>query len=169
MDLYKSLKSGLRFTTIGAPLLPGPAMKTTFAKKDTVRHDWFVLDATDKTLGRLASQVALRLRGKHKPIYTPHVDTGDCIIVVNAGKVRVTGNKEQAKQYHRHSGQPGHLHSTNLERVREIHPERLIENAVRGMMPRNSLGRAMLKKLHVYSGPEHNHQAQQPKPLELEA
>ena len=142
-------------------------MKTFSAKAGEVNHDWFVVDAADKTLGRLASEIAHRLRGKHKPEYTPHVDTGDNIIVVNAEKIRVTGNKLQDKMYHHHTGYVGHLKSISLEKQLAEHPERVIQSAVKGMLPRNPLGRAMFKKLHVYAGPEHPHAAQQPKALEL--
>ena len=142
-------------------------MKTYSAKPETVKRDWFVVDATDKVLGRLASEIAHRLRGKHKPVYTPHVDTGDYIVVINADKIRVTGNKEDDKLYHRHSGYPGGLKTVNLKDVRSKNADRIITNAVRGMLPKNPLGRAMLGKLRVYSGTEHNHQAQQPKTLEI--
>ncbi|NNF52545.1 MAG: 50S ribosomal protein L13 [Gammaproteobacteria bacterium] len=144
-------------------------MKTFSAKAGEVRGDWFVVDATGKTLGRLASELAQRLRGKHKPEFTPHVDTGDHIVVVNAQKIRVTGNKMQDKMYYKHTGYIGNLKSTNLEKLLAEHPERALENAVRGMLPKNSLGRAMFKKLRVYPGSEHQHAAQQPKPLELNA
>lgn len=142
-------------------------MKTYSAKPETVKRDWFVVDATDVVLGRLASEVARRLRGKHKPVYTPHVDTGDYIVVINADKVRVTGNKEEDKLYHRHSGYPGGLKTVNLKDVRSKNADRIITSAVQGMLPKNPLGRAMLGKLRVYSGSEHNHQAQQPKTLEI--
>jgi len=142
-------------------------MKTFSANAQTVRREWYVVDATDKVLGRLASEVATRLRGKHKPEYTPHVDTGDHIVIVNADKVRVTGNKAQAKIYYRHSGYPGGLKEISLEEQLQRHPTRVIESAVKGMLPKNSLGRAMFSKLRVYAGPEHEHQAQQPKALEL--
>ena len=142
-------------------------MKTYSAKPSEVRREWLVIDATDKVLGRLASDIARRLRGKHKPEYTPHVDTGDHIVVVNAEKVRVTGRKTTDKIYYRHTGYPGGIKSQTFEELRDTHPERIIETAVKGMLPRNPLGRAMFKKLHVYAGPEHKHQAQQPKPLEL--
>lgn len=137
------------------------------ARPQDVVHDWFVVDASEYTLGRLASQVAMRLRGKHKHVYTPHVDTGDYIIVINAEKIRVTGKKEEDKVYNRHSGYPGGLNSTTLKQLRESHPERIIENAVRGMLPRNPLGRAVFRKLKVYSGEEHPHVAQQPKELKF--
>ena len=142
-------------------------MKTISAKKETVRRDWFVVDATDKVLGRIATGIASRLRGKHKPEYTPHVDTGDYIVVVNADKVRVTGNKVTDKIYFRHTGYPGGIKETSFGKLMETHPERAIEIAVKGMMPRNKLSRAMLDKLKIYAGGEHPHTAQQPKPLEL--
>ncbi len=142
-------------------------MKTFSAKPESVRRDWYVVDATDKVLGRLATEVARRLRGKHKPEYTPHVDTGDHIIVINAGKIRVTGNKAEVKIYYRHSGYPGGLKEITLARQMEEHPERIIESAVKGMLPKNPLGRAMFAKLRVYSGAEHKHVAQQPKTLEV--
>jgi large subunit ribosomal protein L13 len=132
-----------------------------------VRHAWFVVDAQDKILGRLATEIARRLRGKHKPEYTPHVDTGDFIVVINADKVRVTGAKTSDKMYYRHSGYPGGIKSRSFEQMRGSHPERIIEIAVKGMLPRNPLGRAMLKKLKVYAGGEHPHTAQQPEPLEI--
>jgi large subunit ribosomal protein L13 len=132
-----------------------------------VRRSWFVVDAQDKTLGRLATEVARRLRGKHKPEYTPHVDTGDYIIVVNAAKVRVTGAKTTDKMYYRHSGYPGGIKARSFQQLRDTYPERIIESAVKGMLPRNPLGRAMLKKLKVYAGTEHPHSAQQPASLEL--
>jgi large subunit ribosomal protein L13 len=126
-----------------------------------------VVDADGKTLGRLASEIARRLKGKHKPIFTPHVDTGDYIVVVNAEKVAVTGNKMKDKMYHRHTGYIGNLKSISLEKQLQQAPERVIETAVRGMLPRNPLGRAMMKKLRIFAGPEHKHQAQQPKPLDI--
>ena len=144
-------------------------MKTYVAKPHTVQRDWCLVDATDKTLGRLAAELASRLRGKHKPEFTPHVDTGDHIIVVNAEKVRVTGNKLQDKMYYHHTGYIGNLKSINLAKQLEKHPERVIQTAVKGMLPKNPLGRAMYKKLHVYAGPEHPHQAQQPTTLEIRA
>lgn len=142
-------------------------MKTVSAKPAEVRREWYVVDAEGKTLGRLASEIARRLRGKHKPEYTPHVDTGDYIVVVNAEKVQVTGNKPKDKMYHRHTGYPGGLKSMPFEKMIQSHPERLIELTVKGMLPKNPLGRAMLKKLKVFAGPEHNHSAQQPKALEI--
>lgn len=142
-------------------------MKTFSAKPADVERDWFVVDAKGKTLGRLATEIARRLRGKHKPQYTPHVDTGDHIVVVNAEQVKVTGRKLTDKTYYRHSGYIGNLKSATMEEVMAEHPERIIEMAVKGMLPKNPLGRSMYKKLHVYAGPEHKHQAQQPQALEL--
>jgi large subunit ribosomal protein L13 len=142
-------------------------MKTTFATPQRVRRDWYVVDAAGKTLGRLASELAFRLRGKHKPEFTPHVDSGDYLIVINAEKVAVTGNKLRDKMYHRHTGYLGNLKSTNLEKLLKEHPERAIEFAVKGMLPKNVLGRQMYRKLHVFAGASHPHAAQQPKPLEL--
>jgi len=144
-------------------------MKTYVAKPQTVQRDWCLVDATDKTLGRLAVELASRLRGKHKPEFTPHVDTGDHIIVVNAEKIRVTGNKLQDKIYYHHTGYIGNLKSINLAKQLDKHPERVIQAAVKGMLPKNPLGRAMYKKLHVYAGPEHPHQAQQPTALDIRA
>jgi large subunit ribosomal protein L13 len=142
-------------------------MRTLSIRSQDVRHDWLVVDAADRTLGRLATEIAHRLRGKHKAEFTPNVDTGDYIIVVNAEKVRVTGRKTTDKIYYRHSGYPGGIKGTSFERLRDTHPERIVENAVRGMLPRNPLGRAMFKKLKVYAGPDHPHAAQQPQPLEI--
>ena len=142
-------------------------MKTFSARPETVKRDWYIIDATDKVLGRLSSEIARRLRGKHKPEYTPHVDTGDYIIVINAEKVRVTGTKENDKMYHHHTGYIGSLKSTNLAQLRKEHPERIIQRSVKGMMPKNALGRAMFKKLKVYAGDSHKHAAQQPQPLEI--
>jgi large subunit ribosomal protein L13 len=142
-------------------------MATVSTKPAEVRREWYLVDAQGKTLGRLASELARRLRGKHKAQYTPHVDTGDCIVVVNAEKVRVTGNKLQSKMYHHHTGYIGNLKSISLEKLLAKAPDRVITHAVKGMLPRNPLGRAMLKKLHVYAGPEHRHQAQQPQPLDI--
>jgi len=144
-------------------------MKTFSAKPAEVRRDWFVVDATGKTLGRLSTEIAHRLRGKHKPEYTPHIDTGDYIVVINAEKVRVTGNKLEDKVYHRHTGYIGNLKSVSLAKLLETHPERVIEKSVKGMLPRGPLGRKMLGKLRVYKGPEHDHAAQQPIPLEVNA
>jgi large subunit ribosomal protein L13 len=142
-------------------------MKTFSAKPAEVQRDWYVIDATDQVLGRLSSEVARRLRGKHKPEYTPHVDTGDHIIVINAAKIWVTGAKKTDKFYHRVTGYVGNLKSISLEKMLQQTPERVIEIAVKGMLPKNPLGRAMYRKLKVYAGPEHPHVAQQPKPLEL--
>lgn len=142
-------------------------MKTFSAKPAEVKRDWYVVDAEGKTLGRLATEVARRLRGKHKAEYTPHVDTGDYIVVVNAEKVVVTGNKTTDKMYYRHTGYPGGIREINFEKLQERKPEMIIEKAVKGMLPRNPLGRAMFRKLKVYAGAEHNHAAQQPKPLEI--
>jgi len=142
-------------------------MKTFSAKPSEVQRDWYVVDASGKTLGRLATEIARRLRGKHKAEYTPHVDTGDYIVVVNADKVRVTGRKEQDKYYHRWTGYVGHMKSEPLAKLRQRAPERIIEYAVKGMLPRNPLGRSMFRKLKVYSGPEHRHHAQQPQQLDI--
>ena len=142
-------------------------MKTYVAKPQTVVHDWCLVDATDKTLGRLASKLASRLRGKHKPEFTPHVDTGDHMVVINAEKIRVTGRKLDNKIYYHHTGYIGNLKSITLGKLLAEHPERVIQSAVKGMLPRNPLGRAMYRKLHVYAGPKHPHAAQQPKELDL--
>jgi large subunit ribosomal protein L13 len=142
-------------------------MKTFSAKPAEVKRDWYVVDAEGKTLGRLASEIALRLRGKHKPEFTPHVDTGDYIIVVNVDKIGVTGTKEQNKIYYKHTGFIGNMKSVSLGKLRKTFPDRILTTAVQGMLPKNSLGRAMFKKLKVYAGPEHDHQAQQPKVLEI--
>ena len=142
-------------------------MKTVFAKPGTVRGDWFIVDASDQTLGRLASQIALRLKGKHKADYSPHVDMGDHIVVVNAEKIRVTGRKLADKVYYHHTGHIGGIKSIGLAKLLDEHPERAIQFAVKGMLPRNPLGRRMFKKLHVFAGGEHPHSAQQPKPLEI--
>lgn len=143
-------------------------MTTTVSTKPAeVRRAWYLVDAENKTLGRLASELALRLRGKHKPQYTPHVDTGDYLVVINAEKIRVTGNKRQDKMYYRYTGYVGNLKSTNLEKLLATAPERAIQLAVKGMLPRGPLGRSMFSKLRVYAGPDHGHQAQQPQVLEL--
>ena len=142
-------------------------MKTFSAKTGEINHDWFVVDAADKTLGRLASEIAHRLRGKHKPEYTPHVDTGDYIVVINAEKVRVTGAKATDKMYHHHTGYPGGLKSISFEKLIAKAPERVIQGAVKGMLPRNPLGRAMFRKLKVYAGADHPHAAQQPQALNI--
>ena len=142
-------------------------MSTFFAKNETVKRDWYVVDATGKTLGRLSAEIARRLRGKHKPEYTPHVDTGDYIVVINAGKVAATGNKMTDKMYHWHTGYIGNMKHTSLGKMLQEHPERAIEIAVKGMLPKNPLGRAMFKKLKVYGGAEHKHSAQQPQNLDI--
>ena len=142
-------------------------MKTFSAKPHEVRRDWFVVDGTDKVLGRLAAEIASRLRGKHKPEFTPHVDTGDFIVVVNASRLRVTGNKPHQKKYFRHSGYPGGIYETNFEKMQARFPGRALQKAVRGMLPKGPLGYAMLKKLKVYAEPTHPHAAQQPRPLEI--
>ena len=142
-------------------------MKTYSAKPETVQRDWYIVDAADKTLGRLAAGIATRLRGKHKPEYTPHVDTGDYIVGVNVDKIRVTGNKAKGKIYHSHTGYPGGLKSISFEKLMEKAPERTIQNAVKGMLPKGPLGRAMFKKLKVYAGEEHPHTAQQPQDLNI--
>lgn len=142
-------------------------MKTFSAKPESVKRDWYVVDATDKTLGRLSSEIARRLRGKHKPEFTPHVDTGDYIVVINAEKVAVTGAKLDDKMYHRFTGYVGNLKTTSLKDLLATHPERAIEIAVKGMLPKNPLGREMYRKLKVYGGAEHPHTAQQPKALEI--
>lgn len=141
-------------------------MKTFSAKSDEVDRKWYLVDATGKTLGRLAADIASRLRGKHKVKYTPHVDTGDYIVVINAEKIRVTGNKLQDKKYYRYTGYIGNLKSISLEKLLKEKPERVIQKAVKGMLPRNPLGRKMFSKLKVFSGPDHDHAAQQPIPLE---
>jgi len=142
-------------------------MKSFMASADTIKRDWYVVDAAGKTLGRLATEIARRLRGKHKPEFTPHADTGDYIIVVNAEKVHVTGNKAQNKVYRHHTGFIGSLKSITFEKLIKKAPERVIEGAVKGMLPKNPLGRAMFRKLKVYAGSEHQHASQQPKPLDI--
>jgi large subunit ribosomal protein L13 len=141
-------------------------MRTYSAKPDTVRRSWCLVDATGKTLGRLASRIAVRLRGKHKPEFTPHVDTGDYIIVVNAEKIAVTGNKSADKMYHHHTGYPGGIKSATFKKMIEKSPTRALEIAVKGMLPKGPLGRAMFRKLKTYAGPDHPHSAQQPQPLD---
>lgn len=143
-------------------------MKTYNATNETARHNWYVVDAAGKTLGRLASEVAKRLRGKHKPEYTPHIDTGDFIVVVNASQVKVTGTKNKDKVYYNHSGYPGGMKEITFDKLLVKSPERVIEIAVKGMLPKNPLGRAMYKKLKVYAGAEHPHTAQQPQLLDLD-
>ncbi|AOE50490.1 50S ribosomal protein L13 [Kangiella sediminilitoris] len=142
-------------------------MKTFNAKPETVKRDWYVVDAAGKTLGRLATEVARRLKGKHKAEYTPHVDTGDYIVVINAEKVTVTGNKAEDKKYYRHSGYPGGIKETNFNKLQAEKPEMIIEKAVKGMLPKNPLGRDMFRKLKVYAGSEHKHEAQQPIELDI--
>ncbi len=147
-------------------LSPGN-MKTFSAKAHEVQRDWYVVDGTDQVLGRLAAEIARRLRGKHKPEFTPHVDTGDFIVVVNAGKIRVTGTKADNKVYHRHSGYPGGISSTTFSKMQDRFPGRALEKAVKGMLPKGPLGYAMIKKLKVYADDTHPHAAQQPKPLQF--
>ncbi len=142
-------------------------MKTYSARPQDIRRQWHLIDAEGKTLGRLATEVARRLRGKHKPEYTPHIDTGDYVVIINAEKIGVTGRKMSDKMYHRHTGYIGNLKSISLEKLLARRPERVIQQAVKGMMPRGPLGRAMLGKLKVYAGSDHPHAAQQPQPLEL--
>ncbi len=143
-------------------------MKTYFATDENVEHKWYLVDASDKILGRLATQIAKYLRGKHKPEYTPHADAGDYIVVVNASQIKVTGNKALEKRYYRHSGYPGGLKETTFEKLKDKDPTKIIELAVKGMLPKNPLGRAMLRKLKVYAGAEHPHSAQQPTVINLE-
>jgi large subunit ribosomal protein L13 len=152
---------------LGTTLITRALMKTFSAKPHEVKREWLIVDAADQVLGRLASQIALRLRGKHKPEFTPHVDTGDYIVVVNASKVRVTGAKAESKTYHRHSGQPGQLHTTTFTEMRKKAPERIVEVAVKGMLPKGPLGSAMFRKLKVYAGTDHPHEAQQPRALKI--
>ena len=142
-------------------------MKTGFAKKENVERKWYVIDAKDQVLGRLAAEIARRLRGKHKPTYTPHIDTGDYIIVVNADKIRLTGNKLEQKIYYKHTGYPGGLKSITANKLLQRKPERVLEHAVKGMLPKNRLGRRMYKKMKVYAGPDHPHEAQQPEVFTL--
>ncbi len=142
-------------------------MKTYSAKPSDIKQDWIVVDGTDQILGRLATQIALRLRGKHKPTFTPHMDTGDFVIVTNVDKLRVTGNKAQQKTYFRHSGFPGGIYETNFEKMQAKYPDRVLKHAVKGMLPKNPLGREMFRKLKVYAGPNHPHTAQQPQVLDL--
>jgi large subunit ribosomal protein L13 len=142
-------------------------MKTFSAKNETVKRDWYVVDASGKTLGRLSAEIARRLRGKHKPEFTPHVDTGDYIVVVNVEKLRVTGAKATDKKYYRHSTYPGGIYETNFAKLQARHPDRVLKLAVKGMLPKGPLGRKMYKKLHVFAGNKHPHAAQQPKQLEI--
>ena len=147
-------------------------MQRTFVAKNeemgkSWNRDWYVVNADGKRLGRMATEIAVILQGKHKPIYTPHVDTGDYVIVINAEKIAVTGRKEDEKIYYRHSGYPGGLRASSLRQLRERYPDRVIKNAVRGMLPKNRLGRQIIGKLKVYAGPEHPHAAQNPQPLDI--
>ncbi|MDF1759995.1 MAG: 50S ribosomal protein L13 [Coxiellaceae bacterium] len=142
-------------------------MKTIMTNAETAVHNWYVVDAAEKTLGRLASELAKRLRGKHKPEYTPHCDTGDYMVVVNVDKIRVTGNKSKGKVYYRHTGFPGGIKQMTFEQMQERQPTRVLELAVKGMLPRGPLGRAMFKKLKVYAGKEHQHAAQKPEPIDI--
>jgi large subunit ribosomal protein L13 len=142
-------------------------MKTYSAKTGEVQQGWYVVDAQNKVLGRLASQIAMRLRGKHKPEYTPHIDTGDYVVVVNVSKLRVTGRKPERKIYYRHTGYPGGLRETPLAKLKAARPERVLQKAVKGMLPKGPLGYAMMRKLKVYAGATHPHTAQQPKTLDI--
>ena len=142
-------------------------MKTLSIKQEDVRRSWYVIDATNRTLGRLSTQIAIRIRGKHKAEFSPHVDSGDYVVVINADKVRVTGNKLNDKTYHHHTGFPGGIKAISLAKLMQKKPEKVVEMAVRGMMPKNKLGRSMISKLKVYAGNEHPHAAQQPQPLEI--
>jgi large subunit ribosomal protein L13 len=157
----------LNFPVLSPAQHSGFPMKTISAKAETVKRDWYIVDASNKTLGRLATELARRLRGKHKPIYTPHCDTGDYLVVVNAEKIAVTGNKMDDKIYHHVTGYIGNIKSIALKDLLAQHPERVIETAVKGMLPKNPLGRAMYSKLKVYAGPNHPHAAQQPQVLEI--
>lgn len=142
-------------------------MKTYSAKPKDIKRDWYLIDASNKTLGRLASRIAIRLRGKHKAIYTPHIDTGDFVIVTNVEKIQISGNKPKDKLYHRHSTYPGGIYTTNFDKLQKRFPDRVLRTAVKGMLPKGPLGYALLKKLKCYAGPAHPHSAQQPKSLEL--
>jgi large subunit ribosomal protein L13 len=157
----------LRWCARCKPKLRQELMKTYSAKAESVERDWYIVDAADKTLGRLATEVASRLRGKHKPEYTPHVDTGDYIVVINAEKVAVTGNKASKKIYYSHTEYPGGIKDISFEKLIEKAPERVLQSAVKGMLPKGPLGREMFRKLKIYVGSEHPHTAQQPKTLEL--
>ncbi len=149
--------------------MPNPNRPTTSARSSEVERNWYVVDAGGKVLGRIASQIARVLRGKHKPTYTPHVDTGDFVIVINAADVALTGRKRENKTYYRHTGYAGGIRQVKAGRLLETHPERVMEAAVRGMLPRGPLGRRMFRKLKVYGGPQHPHAAQKPEPLEIRA
>ncbi len=164
---FRAFRRDGQGTILNSLQLEFEIMKTFSAKPEEVRRDWYLVDATDKTLGRLSTEIATRLRGKHKPEYTPHVDTGDYIVVVNAEKIRVTGNKMKNKMYHRYTGYIGNLKSMSLETLMNEAPERALQFAVKGMLPRNRLGRKMFSKLRVFAGPEHDHEAQQPIPLDI--
>src|SRR5512134_2956430 len=163
----RPVENRLTFNALPLPRPSRTPMKTYSAKPQDVQRDWFVVDATDKVLGRLASQIALRLRGKHKAIFTPHVDTGDFIVVTNVEKIRVTGNKAEDKLYHRHSGYPGGISTTNFAKMQARFPDRALQKAVKGMLPKGPLGYRMLKKLKCYAGATHPHSAQQPRTLDL--
>ena len=142
-------------------------MKTTTIKQSEIQHDWWIADAEGQTLGRFASQIAQLLRGKHKPHFTPHMDMGDCVVIINAEKIRISGSKEEQKEYFSHSGYPGGAKSTSYKDLKTKYPERIIENAIKGMLPHNRLGRQILSHLKVYAGNEHPHHAQQPKALDF--
>lgn len=165
--LHNAWQSSGRSIAAMSPTYLSSFMSTFTAKSETVQRDWYLVDASGKTLGRLSSELARRLRGKHKPVYTPHVDTGDYLVVINADKIAVTGNKLQDKLYHRFTGYIGNLKTETLAQALERHPERVIEIAVKGMLPKGPLGRAMYRKLKVYSGSEHPHAAQQPQVLDI--
>ena len=155
------------FKSLRKRIPPLNISKTTQINKDTVQRKWFIIDATDQVLGRLATQAALLLRGKHKPVFTPHMDLGDHVIVINAEKIRLTGNKLEGKLYQHHTGYPGGLKTTTARKLLAEHPERVVFKAIEGMIPHNTLGSAIVRKLRVYKGPEHPHEAQQPEPLTL--
>ena len=159
---------GNRFSDRGSKQYGGNEVKTYYAKPNEVEREWVLIDAENQVLGRVAAKAAQILKGKHKPQYTPHVDTGDFVVIINADKIRVTGNKAEDKRYYRHSGFPGGLKSETFEEAMAKHPERVIEHAVKGMLPKNTLGRAMGKKLKVYTGAEHPHMAQQPREIKME-
>jgi large subunit ribosomal protein L13 len=161
---YNSASYFPRFASGASPVMKAMTIST---KPASVKQDWYVVDASGKTLGRLCTELARRLKGKHKPIYTPHVDTGDFIVVTNVEKIRVTGNKEETKLYHRHSGYPGGISTTTFGKMQQRFPGRALEKAVKGMLPKNPLGRAMYGKLKVYKGPNHPHAAQQPQALDI--
>ncbi|MFT5351648.1 MAG: large subunit ribosomal protein L13 [Gammaproteobacteria bacterium] len=164
MTVYGSIRT---IAPLFLPLVTEKQMKTFSPTPEDVKHDWFLVDAKGKTLGRLSTEIARRLRGKHKPEYTPHMDMGDYIVVINAGEIQVTGNKTTDKIYYRHSGFPGGLKSTTFDKLRASKPEIIIEKAVKGMLPKGPLGRDMFRKLRVFPGAAHAHAAQQPTPLEI--